>query len=164
MPRKILIRHERMETQLPCALLDDLAPRSAAFLWSLAGSNAEFAVNHAIWTGPELSCPLPAGNLPPGVDTSPLPTENASSYPRAGDVGLVWLPSGSTRGLPTGDFFDIGIFYDDGARLLMPFGWIKANIAATIAPSDLHLAQEFAWEIRHRGGCRFRISRADDSD
>jgi len=140
--------------------LDQLAPRACAFLWSLAGSDAQFAVNHAIWTGPELSCPLPAETLPSGVDRSPLPLENASSFPRAGDLGLVWLRSGSMRGLPPGDFFDIGIFYDEGARLLMPFGWIKASIAATITPADLHIAQEFAREIRQNGGCRLRICRA----
>jgi len=149
-----------MGGQLPCTLLDQLAPRSCEFLWSLAGSNAEIAVNHAIWTGPELSCPLPAASLPPGVDNSPLPPENATTFPRAGDLGLVWLRSGSIRGLPPGDFFDIGIFYDEGARLLMPFGWIKANIAAAIAPPDLPIAQEFAREIRQKGGCRLRIRRA----
>jgi predicted MFS family arabinose efflux permease len=51
------------------------------------------------------------------------------------------------RGLPAGDFFDIGIFYDEGARLLMPFGWIQGNVAARIEAADLAVAQQAARDI-----------------
>lgn len=159
MARRIAFCQERLETPLPCTLLDELAPRSTAFLWSLAGSGGSFVANHAIWTGPELSFPLPRNALPQGVDTSPVPKENASSYPRAGDVVLAWLAAGTARGLPPGDFFDIGVFYDEGGRLLMPFGWFEANIAARISPADLGIAQEMARDIRQRGSCSFRIIR-----
>jgi len=159
MVRRIGFLQERLGTTVPCTLLDDLAPRSAAFLWSLAGSDAPIAANHAIWTGPELSFPLPAPKLPAEVDASPVPAENASSFPRAGDIVLAWLAAGTVRGLPPGDFFDIGIFYDEGGRLLMPFGWIQANIAARIAPADIPLAHEMARDIRQHGGCSFRLVR-----
>jgi hypothetical protein len=157
--RRIGFLQERLGTTVPCTLLDELAPRSAAFLWSLAGSGGPFAVNHAIWTGPELSVALPSSKLPAGVDASPVPPENASSFPRAGDVVLAWLAAGTVRGLPTGDFFDIGVFYDDGGRLLMPFGWIQANVVARIAPDDMPLAQEMARDLRQHGAALFRLSR-----
>ena len=157
MPRHIAFCMDRIGTMLPCTLQDELAPHSAAFLWSLAGKAAECTVNHAIWTGPELSVPLPASTLPKGVDMTPVPAENATSYPRAGDVVVAWLAAGSVSGLPPGDFFDIGVFYDDGGRLLMPFGWIQANVAARIASADLDIAKEMARNVRQQGSTNFRI-------
>ncbi len=158
MARRIAFVQERLGLTVPCTLLDDLAPRSTHFLWSLAASGKSFQANHAMWTGPEISFPLPSSSLPSGVDSSPVPSENATSFPRAGDVVVVWLAAGSTRGLPPGDFFDIGIFYDEGARLLMPFGWIQANVAARIEPADLGIAQQAARDIRQHGACPFRVS------
>jgi len=157
MTRHIELIQERLGKRIRCALLDELAPRSCAFLWSLAGSGASFTVNHAMWTGPELSVPLPAASLPAGADLSSIPQENATSFPRAGDVVVVWLAAGTVRGLPPGDFFDIGVFYDEGARLLMPFGWIQANVAARIVAEDLAVAQEMARDIRSQGSATFRL-------
>lgn len=159
MARRITFRHTRLGTSVPCTLLEELAPRSAAFLWSLAGSGGEFNVNHAMWTGPELSFPLPRATLPQAADASPVPQENATAFPRAGDVVVAWLAAGTVRGLPPGDFFDIGIFYDEGGRLLMPFGWLQANVAARIEPADLSIAQLMARDIRQYGSCTFRLER-----
>jgi len=157
MTRQIEFLHERLGKHIRCTLLDDLAPRSCAFLWSLASSGAQFSVNHAMWTGPELSFPLPSCALQANVDRTPVPQENATAFPRAGDVVVAWLAAGTVRGLPSGDFFDVGIFYDEGGRLLMPFGWLQANVAARIVVGDLPLAQEMARDIRQHGGCTFRI-------
>src|ERR1700750_1191816 len=157
MDRKIGFQHERLQSTLPCTLLDSAAPRSCAFLWALAGQGPSFMTNHAIWTGPELSIPLPESILPREIDRSPVPPENAPSFPRAGDVMLAWLAAGSARGLPPGDFFDIGLFYDEGGRLLMPFGWLQANVAARIDPADLPLAHTMARDIRQHGSFHRRI-------
>ena len=40
---------------------------------------------------------------------------------------LAYLAAGSTKGLPPGPLYDIGVFYGGGGRLLMPFGWIQAD-------------------------------------
>ncbi|WP_168694277.1 DUF3830 family protein [Sphingomonas flavalba] len=157
--RAIRFTEGRSGLNARCRLLDTLAPRSAAFLWDLAGTGATFPAMHAIWTGPELSCPLPAPSLPAGVDTSPVPPENATAFPAAGDVGIAWLAEGSTKGLPPGAFFDIGIFYDQGGRLLMPFGWIQVNVAATILPEDLAEARAAIQQIRRNGACDLGIER-----
>jgi Protein of unknown function (DUF3830) len=158
MTRHIELLQERLGKSIRCALLDDLAPRSCDFLWSLAGSGASFTVNHAMWTGPELSLPLPAATLPEEVVKTPVPQENSTSFPRVGDVVVVWLAAGAVRGLPPGDFFDIGVIYDEGARLLMPFGWIQGNVAARVIAEDLATAQEMARDVRAKGSCRVRIS------
>ncbi|MEI9849916.1 MAG: DUF3830 family protein [Sphingomonas sp.] len=161
MSRSICFTEAGSGMRVACRLLDELAPRSAAFLWDLAGQRARFAAMHAIWTGPELSCPLPASALPAAVDASLLPPENATSFPAAGDIVVASLAAGSAKGLPPGVFFDIGMFYDSGGRLLMPFGWIAANVAAVIAPEDIAAARAAIQHIRRNGACELGIERIE---
>lgn len=143
-----------------CRLLDDAAPVSAAFLWDLAERKAGFEAMHAIWTGPEISVPMPASTLPQGMAQHAIPAENATSYPEAGDIVLAYLAAGSTRGLPPGDFYDIGLFYGQGGRLLMPFGWIQANVCARILDEDLAKAQADCRTIRRNGACTLSLETA----
>jgi|TARA_R100000501_G_scaffold14680_3_gene26663 hypothetical protein len=144
-----------------CRLLDDLAPKSAAFLWDLAERKAGFAAMHAIWTGPEISVPIPAGTLPSGMEQPIIPAENATSFPEAGDIVLAYLREGSTKGLPPGgDFYDIGLFYGGGGRLAMPFGWIQANVCARILEEDMAEAQAACSTIRRNGACTLSLETA----
>ncbi|GAA0636824.1 DUF3830 family protein [Sphingomonas ursincola] len=143
-----------------CRLLDDAAPVSAAFLWDLAERKAGFEAMHAIWTGPEISVPMPASTLPQGMAQPAIPAENATSYPEAGDIVLAYLAAGSTKGLPPGDFYDIGLFYGQGGRLLMPFGWIQANVCARILDEDLAKAQADCRTIRRNGACTLSLETA----
>lgn len=140
-----------------CTLLDAAAPASAAFLWELAGRGASFEAIHAMWTGPEISIPMPASTLPTGMGHPAIPAENATSYPEKGDIALAYLPDGSTKGLPPGDFYDLGIFYGNGGRLLMPFGWIAANVCARILDEDLAAAEAACRAIRRGGACTVSI-------
>ncbi|MGQ3176300.1 MAG: DUF3830 family protein [Blastomonas fulva] len=143
-----------------CRLLDDAAPVSAAFLWDLAERKAGFDAIHAIWTGPEISVPMPASTLPEGMAQPAIPAENATSYPDSGDIVLAYLAAGSTNGLPPGDFYDIGLFYGSGGRLLMPFGWIQANVCARILDEDLAKAQADCRTIRRNGACTLSLETA----
>jgi len=143
-----------------CRLLDDAAPVSAAFLWDLAERKAGFEAMHAIWTGPEISVPMPASTLPQGMAQPAIPAENATSYPEAGDIVLAYLAAGSTKGLPPGDFYDIGLFYGQGGRLLMPFGWIQANVCARIVDEDFAKAQADCRTIRRNGACTLSLETA----
>ena len=140
-----------------CELLDAAAPASCDFLWDLAERKASFEAMHAIWTGPEISVPMPSAALPAGMAQPAIPAEHATSYPDAGDIVLAYLAAGSTRGLPPGNFYDIGVFYGSGGRLLMPFGWIQANVCARILPEDLAKAQADCRTIRRNGACTFSI-------
>jgi hypothetical protein len=141
-----------------CELLDAAAPASAAFLWDLAERGAAFEAMHAIWTGPEISVPMPASTLPPGMNVPAIPAENATSYPDPGEIVLAYLAAGSTKGLPPGAFYDIGIFYGSGGRLLMPFGWIQANVCARIVADDLAAAQAASRTIRRKGACTLSLT------
>jgi Protein of unknown function (DUF3830) len=143
-----------------CRLLDDKAPLSAEFLWQLANREMTFDAMNAMWTGPELSCPLPASVFPSDFPITEIPQENATSYPKTGEVVLAYLAAGSVQGLPPGPFFDLGVFYDAGGRLLMQFGWIMANVCAEIIATDLPQAQKDFRTIRSTGACKLTIQTA----
>jgi len=155
--RQIRFTEENSGLQSTCDLLDSKAPSSAEFLWQLAKAKPSIEAMHAIWTGPELSCPLPAGILPEKLGQMVVPQENATSFPEPGEVVLAHIPNGSVKGLPPGNFFDIGIFYGPGGRLLMPFGWIKANVCARIMDADMKNARSCIETIRRNGVCRLSI-------
>lgn len=158
--RHIKFTEPRSGLDARCALLDDQAPISCGFLWELATRKACFDAIHAMWTGPEISVPIPSSILAPDVPRPVIPQENATSHPSAGDVVVVHLPGGSAKGLPPGDFYDIGLFYGDGGRLLMPFGWITGNVCARIIDIDLAKAQADFKTIRRNGACDITIETA----
>jgi hypothetical protein len=56
-----------------CRLLEDAAPHSCAFLRDLASRGASFEAMHAIWTGPEISVPMPSAALPDGMAQPAIP-------------------------------------------------------------------------------------------
>ncbi len=156
--RLITLNEAKSGLSARCELLEKAAPASCAFLWELAERNAGFEAMHAIWTGPEISVPMPASTLPAGMATAAIPFENATSYPDPGDIVLAYLAAGSTKGLPPGEFYDIGLFYGPGGRLLMPFGWIQANVCARILPEDLAKAQADCRTIRRNGACTITLA------
>ncbi len=158
MNRRIRISESGSNLRVTCELLDDVAPRSAEFLWQLANTKSTFDASHAIWTGPEISCPLPASVLPDGLATMEIPEENATSFPDPGELVLASIPAGTVKGLPPGNFYDLGIFYGPGGRLLMPFGWIKANVCARIVPAEFEQAKACIKTIRQNGDCKLSIS------
>lgn len=158
--RFIRLTEQQSGLSARCRLLDDAAPESTAFLWDLAERKAGFEAMHAIWTGPEISVPMPASTLPEGMAHPAIPPENATSYPDAGDIVLAYLAAGSTKGLPPGPFYDIGLFYGGGGRLLMPFGWIQANVCARIVDEDLAKAQADCRTIRRNGACTLSLETA----
>ena len=156
----IRITEPRSGLSARCKLLEREAPASCAFLAELASRRATFEAMHAMWTGPEISVPMPTGLLPEGMAAPAIPEENATSHPAAGDLVLAYLAAGSVQGLPPGDFYDIGIFYGPGGRLLMPFGWIRANVCARIVEDDLAKAQADFKTIRRNGVCDLTIEPA----
>jgi hypothetical protein len=108
-----------------------------------------------MWTGPEISCPILAENLPQGVrELLPLPLENGTSFPEEGEIALVHAQPNTWKGQPPQAFLDVGFFYGRGARLLMPMGWIQAAVCARVVDEDLAAARDACQRIRRRGACR----------
>jgi hypothetical protein len=159
MTRLILIREPQSGLQARFELLDAAAPQSADVLWALGGVDRVHDAIHAMWTGPEISCPIAVAKLPLPVDVTAIPTENATSFPVAGELLLVPLPAGRWKGTGTADIVDLGFFYEGGGRLLMPMGWITGNVCARVVPEDMSGLQAACRKIRAHGACQISLSR-----
>jgi hypothetical protein len=157
MTRHIRIRESGSGLDARVLLLDDLAPRSAEALWQIAGAGGVHEAIHAMWTGPEISCPIPAANLPAQMDLGNLPLQNATSFPEEGDIAVVYAPANTWKGQPPCGFFDVGLFYGRGARLLMPMGWVQASVCGRVAGEDLAAVRSACQSIRRAGSCRLDI-------
>lgn len=152
MTRFIMIREEQSGLAARFALLDHEAPRHADMLWQIARQGDRHNAIHAMWTGPEISCPV-IGDALPGATARDLPLENATSFPAMGEIATVFAPKGTWKGMPPADFFDIGIFYGAGGRMLMPMGWIQGSVCAHVVPEDLAALQAGCATIRKNGSC-----------
>jgi len=156
-PRQIRLAEPGSGLDCRLILLEDKAPRAADALWSLAGTGASFDAIHAMWTGPEISCPVPATAFPPGALAGGPFAENATSFPEAGEIAVVFAPENSFKGQPFA-FFDIGLFYGPGARLFMPMGWVMASVCATVHAEDFEAYRVGCMAIRRAGACRLTFS------
>jgi hypothetical protein len=158
MPRQIRLTEPGSGLDCRLTLLDDRAPRAAEALWSLAGTGGAFDAIHAMWTGPEISCPVPATAFPPSALAGGPFAENATSFPEAGEVAVVWAPENSFKGQAFA-FFDIGLFYGPGARLFMPMGWVMASVCAQVPAEDFEAYRAGCMAIRGAGACRLTFRR-----
>lgn len=157
--RAIRIREDRSGLDTTAALLDGQAPANTAFLWELFASERAIPAIHAMWTGPEISAPVPDGWLDNATRAAGLPLENSTIMPQPGDIVLTFLPPRVWGGGPA-PVFDIGLFYGPGARLLFPIGWQPGSIAARIAAADVPAAAAACGRIRQAGACTLTFSRA----
>ena len=138
-------------------LLADRAPENVAFLWGLLAQPCAIPALHAIWTGPEISCPVPDASLSAEQRAQALPLENATIHPQPGDVVLAWLPARMWGGGPA-PVFDIGLFYGPGARMLLPVGWLAGSVIGRVTdPAALAVACQ---RIRRAGECVVTFARA----
>ena len=140
-------------------LLAEQAPANAAFLWAALAQPRAVAAIHAMWTGPEISCPLPASALAGELRETELPLENATITPAPGDVVLTWLPPRLWGGGPD-PVFDIGLYYGPGARCLFPIGWQAGSVVARVAPPELADVAAACGRIRSAGACTVTFARA----
>jgi hypothetical protein len=154
MTRHIRIREPVAGLDTRVLLLDDRAPRSAEALWQIAGAGGVHDAIHAMWTGPEISCPIPAAKFPAQAHLDGLPLENGTSYPEAGEIAVVYAPVNTWKEQPPFAFLDVGLFYGRGARLLMPMGWIQASVCARVAADELGALQSACQAIRRHGACQ----------
>lgn len=137
--------------------LPDKAPENVAFLTSYLATPRVVPGIHAIWTGPEISCPIPPAHLVGAHYASALPPENATLHPQPGDVVLAYVPARMWGGSPD-PVFDIGLFYGPGARLLFPIGWLAGSVVAQVVPQDRAALAEACGRIRRSGACDVSFS------
>lgn len=151
----IRIRHAPSDLNALAHMLPDKAPASTAFLWRYLAVQRIVPGIHAMWTGPEISCPIPPAHL---TAEPPLPPENATLHPQPGDIVLAYVPPRIWGGNPD-PIFDIGLFYGPGARLFFPIGWLAGSVVAQVRPEDRASLAEACGKIRRTGACEITFER-----
>ena len=158
--RAIRVHEQRSGLDVTAVLLDAKAPANADFLWTYLATPRSVPGLHAMWTGPEISCPIPSVHLEPEVRARSLPAENATLTPQPGDIVLSYVPARMWGGNPD-PIFDIGLFYGPGARLLFPIGWLAGSVVAQVRSQEVDAMAAAANVIRRSGACDVIFSRAD---
>ena len=155
--RSIRLSENSSALSVTAGLLDDRAPANAAFLWDFLSVPRQIPAIHAMWTGPEISAPIPDADLSAAQRDSGLPLEHATVMPQPGDIVLTFLPPRVWGGGPA-PVFDIGVFYGPGARLFFPIGWQPGSVVARIA--DVPALAAACARIRQSGACTLLFERA----
>ena len=156
----VLLTEARSGLSVTADMLHARAPANAAFLWRYLETERRVPGLHAMWTGPEISCPVPPAHLAGQDWAVPLPPENATLHPQPGDVVLAYVPRFVWGGNPDA-IFDIGLFYGPGARMLFPIGWLAGSVVAQVRPEDLQGLAAACGRIRQSGACEIVMSRLD---
>ncbi len=131
-------------------LLPGKAPDNVAFLTRYLATPRIVPGIHAMWTGPEISCPIPAPHLLGADYAQALPPENATLHPQPGDIVLAYVPARMWGGSPD-PVFDIGLFYGPGARMFFPIGWLAGSVVGQVVPGDRTALAEACGRIRRSG-------------
>ncbi|TIR18273.1 MAG: DUF3830 family protein [Mesorhizobium sp.] len=156
----IKITEPRSGLSATALLLPEKAPGNAAFLWGYLEEPRMVAGIHAMWTGPEISCPVPSPHLEGQAYAQPLPAENATLTPQPGDIVLSYVPPRMWGGNPNA-IFDIGLFYGQGARLLFPIGWLAGSVVAQVLPEQREQFAAACGVIRRNGACDVTFTRTE---
>lgn len=158
--KTISIRETRSGLDVSAVLMFEKAPENAAFLWDYLSEERVVPGLHAMWTGPEISCPIPPAHLNGAAYAKPLPAENATLTPQPGDIVLAYVPERMWGGNPN-PIFDIGLFYGAGARMLFPIGWLAGSVVAQVPPAQLAAFANGCGVIRKNGACDVVFSRSE---
>ncbi|TPN85578.1 DUF3830 family protein [Mesorhizobium sp. CU2] len=138
-------------------LLPEKAPENVAFLLAYLAQSRVVGGIHAMWTGPEISCPVPSAHLEGQPYDKPLPAENVTLTPQPGDIVLSYVPPRVWGGGPNA-IFDIGLFYGQGARLFFPIGWLAGSVVAQVLPEEREQLAAACGVIRGNGACEISFS------
>ena len=153
----IRITEPRSKLSVTALLLPQKAPENAAFLLAYLAQPRIVPGIHAMWTGPEISCPVPSAQLEGEAYARPLPAENATLTPQPGDIVLSYVPPRMWGGNPNA-IFDIGLYYGPGARLLFPIGWLAGSVVAQVRPDERDQFAAACGVIRRNGACDVTFS------
>ena len=154
--KNIRISHAASGMDILAVISPEKAPVNAAFLWRYLETPRVVPGMHAMWTGPEISCPIPTAHF--SAPETALPPENATLHPQPGDIVLAYVPARMWGGNPD-PIFDIGLFYGPGARMLFPIGWLAGSVVAQVRAEDRAALAEACGKIRRSGACEIRFER-----
>jgi len=153
--KKISLTFVEENVSSEAVLLEDKAPETSKFLWEALERPFEGLAIHAMWTGRELSFPIPADRI--DRKALELPPENQTVLPIPGD--LIWnaYHPYQWQGVPY-PVYDFGIFYGRDSRILLPFGWRPSNHYGCIT-ENLEAFAEVAARCQSEGRKQIKIER-----
>ncbi|MES0075669.1 DUF3830 family protein [Mesorhizobium sp. M0058] len=158
MPKPAIgITEPRSKLSVTALLLPEKAPENAAFLLAYLAQPRIIPGIHAMWTGPEISCPVPSADLHGQAYAQSLRPENATLTPQPGDIVLSYVPPRVWGGNPNA-IFDIGLYYGQGARLLFPIGWLAGSVVAQVLAGERDQFAAACGVIRRNGACDITFS------
>ncbi|MDZ8170929.1 DUF3830 family protein [Microbacterium xanthum] len=154
MTKKIFLQYDS-GVRAVATLLEEHAPRTCEALWGAFETPRTMQALHAMYAGPEVMVGLPeeAQNFDPQT----VPFENQQVVPAPGDLMWYWQQPMQMGGLPF-EWYEVGVFYDRGARVLGPLGWTPVNIWASVTEGLEEFARESA-AIRIDGAKQLTIGR-----
>lgn len=156
MERRIEIAFVDEGVSAVASLLSNMAPRTCDCIWQLLATPVEGLGIHAMWTGREISFPIPPDRFPKDEGLM-VPPENQTVIPMPGD--LIWnaYQPYQWQGNPK-PVYDFGIFYGRDSRLLLPVGWRPSNRFGTII-ENLDEFAEVSARCQREGRKLIRLSR-----
>jgi hypothetical protein len=156
--RRIEISFMEEKSAAVAVLLADLAPRTCECIWELLARPVEGLGIHAMWTGREISFPIPAERFPQDEGLK-VPPENQTVIPVPGD--LIWnaYRPYEWQGNPQ-PVYDFGIFYGRDSRLLLPVGWRPSNRFGMIVENLDNFAAVCA-RVQREGRKTIRLTRKE---
>jgi len=127
--RQLYAEFVETKVRATISLYDLNAPVTTETLWTALKSPVRMTAIHAMFAGPEIMMGLPTEAQT--FDPLSIPAENQTCYPEAGE--LLWFYQGKNamKGLPE-ELWEVGIFYEPGARIHGPLGWIPCNMFGKI--------------------------------
>ena len=127
--RKLYFEFTKAGARGIVTLYDQNAPVTCDKLWTALAKPVRMPAIHAMFAGPEIMMGLP--NEAQTFDPVSIPPENQSCFPEAGEC--IWFYQGKNvmKGLPD-ELWEIGVFYDAGARIHGPLGWTPCNLFGRI--------------------------------
>lgn len=130
-------------------LLFDLAPKTCTAFWDALAAPMELIGRHAMYTGRELSIPMPADRLreTPLKEVAP---ENLTCFPARGDLLYTYLSPYAWSGAADA-IFDLGCFYGRDARTFFPAGWLPGNRFAEVVEEDRDILTAIGQRALQRG-------------
>lgn len=122
--RKLYLEFVETRTRGVVMLYWKHAPETCAALWKALQTPIRSRALHAMFAGPEVMMGLPehARNF----DPTALPRESQAVNAGVGELLWFYQPANFFKSDPS-EFWEIGLFYDEGGRTFGPTGWIPCT-------------------------------------
>ena len=124
MEKKLYLKFVDANVQGIISLYWETAPKTCKALWGALKKPIRWPASHAMYSGPEIMMGLPESAQ--NFDPKALPPENQTVIPDAGEMLWFYQPKNFFKSDPS-EFWEIGLFYEQGGRTFGPTGWIPCT-------------------------------------